>query len=141
MCFGVLLPLSPKIEHMVSLSQESLKFWQPLVDATFANPILTNRAQPILTFGALISIVNVCIHMLNKSTQSHSHIKAFNSPTSPFTSPDIKWTSKLDKQLTPALLEMCLTFLVEQGTLHLNSPQMHLAKKMDFKQQLASEMV
>nr|CAD7588718.1 unnamed protein product [Timema genevievae] len=101
MCFGVLLPLSPKIEHMVSLSQESLKFWQPLVDATFANPILTNRAQPILTFGALISIVN--------STQSHSHIKAFNSPTSPFTSPDIKWTSKLDKQLTPALLEMCMT--------------------------------
>nr|CAD7429344.1 unnamed protein product [Timema monikensis] len=116
MCFGVLLPLSPKIEHMVSLSEESLKFWQPLVDATFANPILTNRAQPILTFGALISIVN--------STQTHSHIKAFSSPTSPFTSPDIKWTSKLDKQLTPALLEIPHNLATSSALTSLNSPSL-----------------
>nr|CAD7406588.1 unnamed protein product [Timema poppensis] len=116
MCFGVLLPLSPKIEHMVSLSQESLKFWQPLVDATFANPILTNKAQPILTFGALISIVN--------STQTHSHIKAFSSPTSPFTSPDIKWTSNLDKQLTPALLEIPHNLATSSALTSLNSPSL-----------------
>nr|CAD7202063.1 unnamed protein product [Timema douglasi] len=119
-----------RVSHSSLMSSDRMKprsgDWAKSV-ITCINRLVAMLNNPSYVKDALenwVFYLNNFYSSITKSTQTHSHIKAFSSPTSPFTSPDIKWTSNLDKQLTPALLEIPHNLATSSALTSLNSPSL-----------------
>ncbi|XP_046993537.1 nucleoporin Nup188 [Schistocerca americana] len=140
MCLVILRPFGPGLLPLLNGKMEEYVDWQPIVDTIFSTPMLDEDSPiPNLTFGALITMINICTQALSKGSRTGQSTPSTSVRYSTVSSGlSTVWVSTLNKQKCTVLLELCLELVITQGLLH--SAELPQIKREMFHRNLSMEM-